>query len=133
MSLIDRFLYVSGSKPRPQEERHQVSTLDDLIAQFAGFNYQLGSTPQGPPGVPSESSPTNFEGIVKQVYYRNGVVAACMAARLYLFAEARFKWRNLSDRKMFGTEALGLLEGRVGDGRGSLREVHGALVRPRRG
>lgn len=75
----------------------------------------LGSSPirpvnPGPPGVPSETAPNDFEGMVRSVYYRSGIVAACIAARLGLISEARFKFRNLSDRKMFGSEALRPLE-----------------------
>jgi phage portal protein BeeE len=96
----------------PAEERH-VSTIDDLVNAFTfqGWTYPFGGTSQqGPPGVPSESSPNDFEGMVRNVYYRSGIVAACIAARVGLISEARFKWRMLSDRKMFGDTALLSLE-----------------------
>lgn len=96
----------------PEEsERMDLSGYVDLVAQYGGFNYLLsGQSQPGPPGVPSESPPSNFEGMVKSVYQRNGVVAACFAARMGLISEARFKWRVLSDRSLFGNEALGPLE-----------------------
>ena len=102
MRLIERIAR------RPAEAR---SGFDDLVAQFGGVNYLLGNnTQQGPPGVPSESAPAGFQSMVQSVYARNGIVAACIAARMALISEARFKWRNLSDRRMFGNEALGILE-----------------------
>ena len=102
MRLIERIAR------RPAEAR---SGFDDLVAQFGGVNYLLGNnTQQGPPGVPSESAPAGFQSMVQSVYARNGIVAACIAARMALISEARFKWRNLSDRRMFGSEALAILE-----------------------
>jgi phage portal protein BeeE len=100
------------SRLAPQnEERLSLDGYIEQIAQYGGFNYLLGGqTPQGPPGVPSEGAPNNFEQMVRSVYYRSGIVAACIAARVGLISEARFKFRTLSDRKMFGNEALTPLE-----------------------
>lgn len=101
MKLIDR-LARRGSESR--------SSLEDLIMSFGGINYLLDGSTTGPPGVTSEPAPNGFESMVRSVYNRNGIVAACIAARMGLISEARFKWRNLSDRRMFGNEALGILE-----------------------
>jgi HK97 family phage portal protein len=43
-------------------------------------------------------------------YCADAVVFGCVLQRLQMFTEARFKWRNLRDRTMYGTEALSLLE-----------------------
>lgn len=108
MKLIERLLAA------PSEERmslDQYAAELDMLAKFGGHSYLLGQGGrQGPPGVPSESAPGDFEGMVRQVYYRNGVVAACMTARMMLFSEARFKFRRFSDRFMFGDPALRVLE-----------------------
>lgn len=108
MKLIERLLAA------PSEERMSLDEYAaelDMLAKFGGHSYLLGQGGrQGPPGVPSESAPGDFEGMVRQVYYRNGVVSAVMHARLMLFSEARFKFRNLANREMFGSPALSLLE-----------------------
>lgn len=65
---------------------------------------------QGPPGVPSEAPPSDFVGMVQQVYERNGIVAGCMAARMSLISEARFKFRSLDESRIYGTAALIPLE-----------------------
>lgn len=89
---------------RPAEERYSMDWYLEVLGKG------LRPAPSGPPGVPSESAPNDFEGMVRSVYYRSGIVAACLAARSGLISEARFKWRMLSDRKMFGDEKLLPLE-----------------------
>ena len=84
--------------------------MDDWFG-FAGNRYPLwGGAPQGPPGVPSESAPDSFESMVSGVYRRSGIVAACIAARAGLVSEARFKYRTLCDRRLYGQESLKPLE-----------------------
>ena len=43
-------------------------------------------------------------------YYANGILYALVQARLQLFAQAEFKWQNLTTRRLFGTPELRLLE-----------------------
>jgi HK97 family phage portal protein len=43
-------------------------------------------------------------------YGGNGIVFAVLNARLNLFTEARFKWRNLTDKRLFGNPDLSILE-----------------------
>jgi len=108
MRWRDRLLAATGT-PVPVEERQ--STVDDLVMAFGGSQYLLsGGAPQGPPGVPSESAPDSFEQVVRQVYYRSGIVAACIAARAGLVSEARFKYRTFDTRKMYGDQSLVPLE-----------------------
>lgn len=103
MKLIERL-----TRPRGTEER---LSLSDLVMSFQGSSYPLGmGSPQGPPGVVSEPAPADFEGMVRGVYQRNGIVAACIAARMGLISEARFRWRRLDDRSMFGDGGLAILE-----------------------
>lgn len=59
-----------------------------------------------------EPSPT-FDGYIQGAYKSNGVVFACMLARLSLFSEARFQFRQLRSGRpgeLFGSEALRPLE-----------------------
>ncbi len=43
-------------------------------------------------------------------YGGNAAVAACVNARLNLFTEATFKFRQLSDKRLFGNPDLAVLE-----------------------
>lgn len=57
-----------------------------------------------------ESIQPTFRSYSEQGYARNGIVFAVILARLGLFTEAQFKFRNLADKRLFGTDALGILE-----------------------
>jgi phage portal protein BeeE len=43
-------------------------------------------------------------------YAGNAIVFAVLNARLNLFSEARFKWRTLADKKLYGNAELAILE-----------------------
>ncbi len=58
----------------------------------------------------TEELETSFRSFVQDAYKRNGVVFACILARMMLLSEAEFKWRNRRDKEIFGNEQLGLLE-----------------------
>jgi phage portal protein BeeE len=47
---------------------------------------------------------------VQQGYQLNPIVFAAIGARLSLFSEATLKWRSLTDKHLFGTPELGILE-----------------------
>jgi phage portal protein BeeE len=76
---------------------------------FNGINYPL----QTYSSQPGEEIARNFQGYVQGAYRSNGVVFACMLARLLLFSEARFQFRQMSNGRpgdLFGTQALAPLE-----------------------
>lgn len=55
----------------------------------------------------------DFESYVERLYRANGVVFACIGARLMPFSEARFQFQELRDGRpgrLFGTSDLALLE-----------------------
>ena len=52
----------------------------------------------------------DFPAFAQQVYAANGVVFAVILARMSLFSEVRLKFRNLADKRLFGTSALLPLE-----------------------
>jgi hypothetical protein len=87
----------------------------DEYLQYFGFNgndypYLLNQTL---PGSGEEKPEASFQGFVDMAYRSSGVVFACMLARLMLFTEVRFQFRNLSEGrtgKLFGTTALAPLE-----------------------
>jgi hypothetical protein len=64
-------------------------------------------------GDPREEPEPTFEGYIQGAYRTNGVVFACMLARLALFSEARFQWRQLESGRpgdLFGSPELAILE-----------------------
>lgn len=77
----------------------------------------------------------DFQGYVAGAYKTNGVVFACIAARMLVFSEARFQWRRFSNGRpgdLFGDASLALLEqpwlnGTTGDMLGYM-EVDGSLA-----
>jgi phage portal protein BeeE len=87
-------------------------SLSDAIGQlnYLGLNYGLtGGTLSGN----EERIDSTFPGYVQGAYKRNGVVFACMAARMLMFSEARFKFRQQRAGRpgdLFGTPALQILE-----------------------
>jgi hypothetical protein len=78
---------------------------------FGGLQYPFipTQTLQGS----KEDIPNSFAGYVTGAYKSNGIVFACMLARLLLFSEARFQFRRLTDGRpgdLFGNKDLYILE-----------------------
>lgn len=80
------------------------------MMKFGGLSYGLGSqTLAGQ----SEEIGSSFQGYVEGAYKANGIVFACIAARMRLFSEARFQFQQLRNGRpgdLFGTPALSVLE-----------------------
>lgn len=51
-----------------------------------------------------------FSAYASEGYQGNGIVFATILARLQLFSEATFKFRDVTTKRLFGTEALQILE-----------------------
>lgn len=79
--------------------------------QFNGLNYPAGLNQTLNQG--EEKIGEDFAGHVEGIYKTNGIVFACMLARLALFSEARFQFRRRvlgRPGELYGTRALTLLE-----------------------
>jgi phage portal protein BeeE len=67
-------------------------------------------------GAPSSEMPLNtFAEYARGAYGANGypgnsTVFACISRRMNVFSEATFKYRNLTDKRLFGDQSLALLE-----------------------
>jgi phage portal protein BeeE len=88
-------------------------TLNDYLQllNYNGTGYPL--IQGGTPGGKAEVVESSFAGYVQGMYKRNGVVFACMAARMLLFSEARFQFRRMVNGRpgdLFGTQELAQLE-----------------------
>ena len=60
-----------------------------------------------------ESIGIDFGSYIERAYKANGIVFACILARLLAFSEARFVWRQLQNgrpTRLFGDDRLGILE-----------------------
>lgn len=89
-------------------------SLDQWAEMFSfnGLTYQA-QTPTQTLGGKGEPIDGNFAGYVHGAYRNNGVVFACMLARMLLFSEARFQFRRVTNGRpgdLFGTQALSPLE-----------------------
>lgn len=82
--------------------------------QFGGLQY---------PFIPTqtllgnrEDIPASFAGYVQGAYRSNGIVFACVLARMMVFAEVRFQWQKLKDQgsgtpsDLWGNQKLKILE-----------------------
>jgi phage portal protein BeeE len=93
-------------------ERASLVGIDPADRVFA-FN---GSTYVGMPGAMpdrTERVEPGFLGVTTGGMKDNSVVFACVRARMTVFSEARFRWRQIRNGKpgdMFGTPELSLLE-----------------------
>jgi phage portal protein BeeE len=89
-------------------------SLDEYLQYFnQGLNNPYFTGPTTTLGQKQEEIRGNFEGYVYGAYRSNGIVFACILARLMLFSEARFQFRrrvNGRPGELFGTKALESLE-----------------------
>jgi hypothetical protein len=95
----------------PQPERALSYETYQSYFTYLGQQYQMLS--QGSLTQKQEELGSDFTSFVQNGYKSNGVVFACILARMMLFSEARFQFRRLRSGRpgdLFGTEALGILE-----------------------
>lgn len=105
MNVLERIANPAGS-----ESRYGM----DWWLQQMQLSQNLSAVPSTTwSGVGGERIGNDFAAFVGQAYKSNGVVFACSLARMLLFSEARFKFRQIRSGRpgdLFGTEALGVLE-----------------------
>lgn len=109
MSWLDRAL--SGLMPARSD---MPLSFDEWASYFTfqGLQYPFttygGSAPSDTEGISND-----FQGVVQGAYKANGIIFACMLARMMLFSEARFQFRRVQSGRpgeLFGTDALLPLE-----------------------
>lgn len=98
-------------------------TLADAAAWIknAGHDYLLASTRTRANN--EEPIGNNFESYVQHAYEQNGIVFACMVARMLVFSEARLQYQRMNNGRpgdLFNAPALALFEtpwpsGQTGD------------------
>ena len=115
MNFIDRTRtrvakWISRDAARPLSFTDWLSYFN-----FNGMSYPfLGPLFASPAlGEKQEVPQNSFEGYVRSIYQRNGVIFACMLVRMLLFSEARFQYRRRVKGRpgeMWGDASLAPLE-----------------------
>ena len=109
MGLIDRWRRFVGHEERSGYPLSFNQWLQEVMI-YGGQTYALqGGTLQGE----TEKIGHGFGAYVNGAYKSNGVVFACELARMMLFSEARFQWRQLKQGRpgrLFGSTELRILE-----------------------
>lgn len=99
---------------QPAEQTGARSLSFDQWLSYFNFSGHQYSFIQGTSLNAQQEPPApTFEGYIQGAYKSNGVVFACMLARLSLFSEARFQFRQLRSGRpgdLFGSEALRPIE-----------------------
>lgn len=111
MSLFSRL--TTGTQGQELERADPLSFAEwQSFFQFNGLPYGVIGT-GGTPAGGGEKVDSSFRGYVDGALKQNGVVFACIVARLLLFSEARFRFRREVKGRpgdLFGTTALEPLE-----------------------
>jgi DNA-binding CsgD family transcriptional regulator/phage portal protein BeeE len=106
MGLIDTALARVGL------QRYSLQQYIDDTMGYAGLRYPVMPV-QTTLGEKQERPTGTFESYVGGLYKQNGIVFACMGARLMLFSQARFQFRRIISGRpgeLFGNKSLALLE-----------------------
>jgi phage portal protein BeeE/uncharacterized protein YerC len=106
MSVLDRVLARVGL------QRYSLQQWISETALYGGHAYPV--MPSMTLTSDKQEKPSgSFESYVQGIYKTNGVVFACMAARMLMFSEARFQFRRFiggRPEELFGNESLRILE-----------------------
>lgn len=98
----------------PEAQRSDLALSFQQFAEyfkFGGLAYGLGGG--GTLNQSSEEIAAGFAGYVEGAYKANGVVFACILARMLLFSEARLQYQRLRGGRpgdLFGDQELGIFE-----------------------
>jgi hypothetical protein len=77
------------------------------------MGYPVGGDGGYSAGSNYEAIEEDFEGYVQQAFKADGIVYACIVARMRLFSQIRFQWQKMRDGRpgdLFGTRELAILE-----------------------
>lgn len=97
-------------QPTVEESRNTQITLAQLADALTSFSYN--GTRYTLPGATQEDVGGDFVNVVRGAFKSDGVVFACVLARMSLFSEARFMFRRLRGGRpgdLFGNQDLELL------------------------
>lgn len=112
MKLWQHLARHSAQQPAQQRAMGVDDYLLLLNQAVTGFGL-VGGVQQTMNGSPVEEIESSFVGYVQAAYRSNGVVFACMLARLLVFSAIRFRYQRLEDEGsagLFGHSDLRILE-----------------------
>src|SRR5918997_1052430 len=100
-----------------RDEQRSITTVEDYIEALSAYQYgaygvNLGIQ-QSHGEQRSEPIPNDLVGYTAAGYAGNGVVFACMLARMLVFSGVRFTWQRFAESRpseLFGTPDLAMLE-----------------------
>jgi phage portal protein BeeE len=103
---LDRF----DASAKQRSVHPQLGGIDQFLNFiYNGLPYSTGPrTTMG--GKREEPISAEWDSLIVRALYRNPVVFACVQKRSRVFSEARFKWRRLSDKSLWGDASLAALE-----------------------
>lgn len=114
--IIGRLRVTSLARSIVQRSSERSSLSLDQWASFFdfnGLNYGFSSLGGGTISGNAELTDSSFTGLVQAAYRQNGIVFACIAARMRLFSEARLTFRQRRNGRagdLFGTQELSIFE-----------------------
>lgn len=88
-------------------------SLQDYFSTFSYGGHQYPMVSGQSAHQSTEEAESSFLHYVHRQYKSDGIVFACMLARMSIFSEARFQWQRMSGGRpgeLFGTQTLGVLE-----------------------
>lgn len=94
---------------------YPIATVSDYAAALSAYgSYEYtGTVQQTLSGQRAEPIPSDFAGLARGAFKRNGVIFSCMLVRQLAFSAVRFQYQRLNSGKpseLFGTPDLALLE-----------------------
>lgn len=121
--------------PEEQRSNDYALSLDDWAAMLYNGLWYQGTGSSGSLNHRQEEIRGSFAAFVEGAYRSNGIVFACIAARMLLFSEAEFQFRRKrrgEPSEVFGSDALAPLEspepGKTTGDLLSRMEVHNSLA-----
>jgi hypothetical protein len=105
--------WLGGRQQARSGETWPTLTVDDWLSMIMLNGFPMPNNNQYSLGQPADEIPADFQGMVQGAMKNNGVVYACLVARMLLFSEARFQFQQMDNGKagaLFGTQALLPLE-----------------------
>lgn len=111
MGLIDRVASAWNARYRSEWPTITWQQYAELL-NFNGNTYLTGGLNQTISGNVEEID-ASFAGLVQGAYKSNGIVFACMLARMRVFRQARFQYQELREGKpgkLYGRPSLDILE-----------------------
>lgn len=112
MDLLDRIAASRARGPRKDFAASSVG-LSSSWSDGSHWQWPLGTFVRSASTADRERIEANFESYVQRAFKESGVVAACIAARMMPFSEARFQFQELLEGRpgrLFDDPSLELLE-----------------------